>query len=360
MRTTRVSRLWNRAATFDHSLRATTNLLELLRRKEIRPVHYSRRVLFENMATGEPSLFRDFPVRLRNGDRPQLENIVQALQHGFKNSTRARVRGANRIRYLGVPQVVARWRRGKSIFGVTDLHYIGTAFDCELDTSALNDFNLLPRGTDSFQSQDSLVLSTIGAVTDSHSDDHGGSNHCFVGSKLWLLWDTAEGLRNGLEDVERCDVTDKAAFNPQSFASLPSSRWLLITSGCTMFIPGNLTHKVITLESYIGLGSFHVAFPSFPRSLLYWTILPPLWTKGSTVDCPHSVEFLTRRAIRKLRSLSSASAKERYQWGLPFMRDLPSAAAFDCQKGDFAHLSRESSAVRFVRAANAAMRRATP
>jgi hypothetical protein len=33
--------------------------------------------------------------------------------------------------------------------------------------------------------------------TDSHSDDPDGSNHCFVGRKLWLVWDTFLGIGRG-------------------------------------------------------------------------------------------------------------------------------------------------------------------
>jgi hypothetical protein len=220
-----------------------------------------------------------------------------------------------------------------------------------MNTAALNDFNLLPRGTDSFQSQDSLVISTAGAVTDSHSDDHSGSNHCFVGAKLWLMWDTSEGFQHGLEDVERCDVDDKAAFDLQAFLSMRSSRWLFITSGHTMFIPANLTHKVITLERYIGLGSFHAALPSFLRSLVHWSQLTPLWANKSGRDSPYSVEFITRRAIRKMCALRHETSVERIKWGLPFVMASIRDQADDDVPGSIMMMHEDPNIRSFIRAA---------
>ncbi len=210
--------------------------------------------------------------------------------------------------------------RGKSVFGVTDLHYIGTRFDARVDTRNLNDFNLLPRGTDGFQSQDSFVISSSGAVSNSHSDDHSGSNHCFTGAKLWLLWDTLEGLKHGLEDAEHCDVYGRAAFDLPTFAALRSSRWILIGPGQTMFIPGNLTHKVITLQPYLGLGSFHAGLPGFVDLLMRWKQFPPIWASAFGGADPYSVGFITRRAIRRIRSLRQASGTERHRWGMPYLK----------------------------------------
>jgi hypothetical protein len=189
-----------------------------------------------------------------------------------------------------------------------------------MDTTGLNDFNLLPRGTDGHQSQDSLVISTVGAVTDSHSDDHSGSNHSFVGTKLWLLWDTLEGFEHGLEDVERCNVSDRAAFRLSAFLATKSSCWILIGPKQTMFVPAHLTHKVITLQPYLGLGSFHAGFPGFVDLLMRWTSLPPLWASRSKRDNPRSVEFITRRAIRKVEALRKARRSEQFRWGVPHLR----------------------------------------
>jgi hypothetical protein len=241
------------------------------------------------------------------------------LRFGFPRSARARVRNSDSFEFLGIPTVLDRWVSANPVL-VTDLHYIGTRFDARTDTSALNDFNLLPRGTDGYESQDSLVISSAGAVSDSHSDDHSGSNHSFVGTKLWLLWDTLEGLKHGLEDIERSLVKNRAAFNLRTFLALPSSCWILIAPGQTMFIPAHLSHKVITLEPYLGLGSFHAGLPGFVDLLKRWNQLFPLWASRSRREDRRTVEFITRRAVRRIHSLRKAHRRERLHWGVPYLQ----------------------------------------
>src|SRR5215470_11947266 len=272
--------VWDAAAQFDETVTMAPGLAGRLVPKRIVPMPYSRSQLFDRMLLREPSLFANFP--LPEGEtadpRPTGPLVAEEIRAGFPRAKRARVRGRADIEYLSIPGVMDRWARAKSVFGVTDLHYIGTRFDDRVDTRNLNDFNLLPRGTQGFQSQDSLVISSRGAVSDSHSDDHSGSNHSFTGTKLWLLWDTIEGFENGLEDAEHCEVYGRAAFDLRAFSAMRSSRWIFIGPGQTMFIPGNLTHKVITLEKYLGLGSFHAGLPGFVDLLTRWRDLPPLWT----------------------------------------------------------------------------------
>jgi len=313
--------VWGLAAQFDKSLNAPEALLRAFVEKRVVPTSFSHTRLFRRMARCEPSLFWDFPLKPRRCDsRFPLSTLLSELRFGLPSSARARVRKENYNEFLPVPSVLDRWLRARSVFGVTDLHYIGTGFDTRINTAALNDFNLLPRGTDGFQSQDSLVISSAGAVTDSHSDDHSGSNHSFTGAKLWLLWDTLDGLEHGLEDVERCQVHGRAAFELRTFLALPSSCWILIGPGQTMFIPAHLSHKVITLEPYLGLGSFHAGLPGFVDLLKRWTQLRPLWASRSRRSNRCSVEFLTRRAIRQIQWLRTATQRERLHWGVPHLQ----------------------------------------
>jgi hypothetical protein len=312
--------VWNAAAKFDRSLEIQPTLLSKLAERRVAPMRFSRSQLFRGMLACEPSLFSQFPICPSNSrEKPPKLSLLEKIRSGLPYSTRARVRSnKGSIAYLTIPHVLNRWSRAKTVFGVTDLHYIGTRFDACMDTSALNDFNLLPRGTAGFQSQDSLVISSEGAVTDSHSDDHSGSNHSFVGAKLWLMWDTLEGFKYGLEEWERCDVRGRAAFDVSTFLGMRTSLWILIGPGQTMFIPAHLTHKVITLERYLGLGSFHAGLPGFVDLLIRWTRLTPLWASRSDDRC--SVESITQRAIRKIQSLTKASKGERLQWGVPHLR----------------------------------------
>jgi hypothetical protein len=313
--------VWRAAAQVDNSLNAPQALLPKLAENRIEPISFSRAWLFNRMARCEPVLFGNFPIRPRRcQDQFPVSSLLAELRSGFPASARARVRKQNSTEFLAIPLVLDRWMRGKSVFGVTDLHYIGTRFDARMDTLALNDFNLLPRGTDGFQSQDSLVISSAGAFTDSHSDDHSGSNHSFVGTKLWLLWDTLEGFKHGLEDAEHCPVYDRAAFDLSSFLALPSSRWILIGPGQTMFIPAHLTHKVVTLEPYLGLGSFHAGLPGFVDLLKRWNQLYPLWASRSRRQNRCSVDYVTQRAIRRIQSLRKADQRERRHWGVPYLQ----------------------------------------
>ncbi len=88
--------------------------------------------------------------------------------------------------------------------------------------------------------------------------DHSGSNYSFVGTKLWLLWDTFEGFANGLEDVERCTVYDRAAFDMEAFLAMRSSRWIFIRPLCLSQIKsGHICDAVRR-----GLGGKEYALPS--------------------------------------------------------------------------------------------------
>src|SRR3984957_680889 len=317
-----ISEVWDAAANFDDSLRIRSKQINLIGSKRILPAPYSRTQMFESMLSSEPALFSGFRIRHRfnQAGLSDVPHLVETIRSGLPRSKRARVRTKSVMEYLPVGRVLDRWERAKAVLGVTDLHYIGTRLDALVDTDYLNDFNLLERGTDSFQSQDSLVISSEGAVTDSHSDDHSGSNHSFIGTKLWLLWDTLEGFDFGLEDVERCDVYERAAFELSAFLAMRSSRWILIGPGQTMFIPAHLTHKVITLKRYLGLGSFHAALPGFLNSLLRWTALPPLWTSKHSSNGSCSVEHITQRAIRRIKYLRSGTEIKQIQWGVPYLR----------------------------------------
>ena len=281
---------------------------------------FSRTALYKRLARGEPSLWTHVPLATSEIAKAP-DRILEEVRRGFSRRTRARVRFPSAVRYLTIERVVQLWEQQARLFNVPDLHYIGTRFDRRVDTKALNDFNLLPRGTDGFQSQDSLVLSAQGAFTDSHSDDHSGSNHCFVGSKLWLMWDTAEGLVRGLEDVERCTVSDRAAFDLQTFLSLPSARWIWIRPGETMFLPGHLTHKVITLERYVGLGSFFVALANYLDALQRWQTLLPVWALDERRKGPRSIATINNTVIRAvLRLLRRPHAVQRH-WGMHYLVD---------------------------------------
>lgn len=316
--------IWSQAAAIDKTLQVTSQDLDALRKKRVKPIPYSRSRMFARMRRGEVSLFSDLQVTVERRPADDLsETLVRGIRRGFPRSRTARIqkgRSSRRCR-MKVPEVIQRWERGRAILSVTDLHFRKTKFDKLVDTSSLSDFNILaddPEFGAHFREMIemmTLVVSSAGNLTDNHADDCDGTNHCFVGRKLWLAWDRMEGKSAGFQDVDRDAVFDQAAFDTQTFLSLPSSRWFTVEPGQTLFLPGNLAHKVITLEHYLGVGSFHVALPSYLRCLERWIV-------HDTHDIvPNNLLGKIHRAVlRKLAEVRFFPPSTREQWGVAEMK----------------------------------------
>jgi hypothetical protein len=209
-----------------------------------------------------------------------------------------------------------------------------------IDPDALSAFNILRRSSIGAQGQEmfSFVISSRGFVTDSHSDAPDSTNFCFTGKKLWLAWDTYEGLRHGLQDVERIKVETKAKFEIETWMSLRSARWFLVRSDDTLFLPANLTHKVITLEPYIGVGGFFMALPNCLRLLSHWITRGPLWSKA---DATGQNDFLITEiaeSIRELILMLSDSDEDREQWGYDYLEQSANFFMKTCPQGQFKRL----------------------
>jgi hypothetical protein len=323
MRPATIAQLWKQVCRIDPTLKVTPRQLSALRRRQLKPVAFVRDVLFAAMARGEPMLFDDLPVPVQGEkERGAYAALLDAMRTGFPRRSRIRVRcGPSATqKHISVNELLRRSSSGRAKVSVTDLHIRGTNIIRRLDCSRLSDFNLLAeaRGAVGDEEMLTVVLSSAGTFTDSHSDDPDGTNHCFAGRKLWLVWDTFAGLARELEDVERCDTSGpRAAFSMSGFLSVPGSRWFIIEAGQTLFLPGHLTHKVITLDDYLGVGSFFVMLPSYLRTLSRWTRHTPLWA----LDAPRDrrldlVDKITQRIIHKIRLLARASEQERSRWGL--------------------------------------------
>lgn len=316
--------LWDEAAAIDRTLQVAERDLPSLRRKRVQAISYSRSQMFERMGQGEVSLFSNLRVPVEKGRHNDLrERLIEGVRDGFPKSRTARVqkgRSGQRCR-MKVPEVIRRWEGGRAILSVTDLHFRKTKFASIVDTSSLSDFNILCNDQE-FGSEFrdmiemmTLVVSSAGNLTDIHADDCDGTNHCFVGRKLWLAWDRTEGKRAGFQDVDREQVLDQAAFDMQAFLFMPSARWFTVEPRQTLFLPGNLAHKVITLEHYIGIGSFHVALPSYLKSLERWIML-------DTHDIiPQDLLGKIHQAVlRKLGELQQSYQGKKEQWGVAEMR----------------------------------------
>ncbi len=341
-----VAEIWRQASGYDRSLRlpgaraggARETLLGVLRRKRLAPQTYSRPALFDAVAASRPVVMRGVSVPVAGSTRegaaaaggratlhahaPALvPALVAALIRGFGDQPCARAQvGPQRVRRtLTLPELMRRWASGRHLVSVTDLHVRGTPLARQIDTRELSRFNLLPLGNDAMRRQEmmTLVVASAGNVTDSHSDDPDGSNHCFVGRKLWLAWDTFEGQRAGLQDCEREPVRGQARFSMERFCALPSACWWTVESGQTLFLPGRFTHKVITLEPYIGIGSFYVTPASCLDSLSRWYTHGPLWSQDDPEgDNDGLVDSIANAMSSRLSRLPEAQADRRDAWGL--------------------------------------------
>jgi hypothetical protein len=309
-----LKQLWAKAADMDPTLRLRRGALARLACKRIRSTRYSRARLFDRMSKGKVSLFHDVPVRLKGDNgRKTREILIDAMRRGFDRSVRARVQGGRGTghTYVSIDTLLDRWESNRHVVSTTDLHFRDTAFEAYLNAEVLSDFNLLCTDRRNILPLEmmTLVVSSAGNVTDSHSDDSDGSNHSFIGTKLWLAWDRAEGRVAGLEDVTHDDVRDTAAFDMRSYLSLPSARWWLVSAGKTLFLPGDMAHKVVTLEPYIGFGSFHVALPAYFRTLTRWIL-------HDTTDVTQPfLRLINAATIKQLTRLKRAGRGLQRQWG---------------------------------------------
>jgi len=305
----------------DRTVQAEDRHIPLLLDKLVPVEKYSRARLFHHMSRQEPALFHSCRVPLRaEGETRAL--LLQYLRNSVLTDATASVRvGPSRARRrLRVREIADRWGRGRAVLGITDLHIRETEMGGLIDTRALRDFNVLLCGSSEMQVQEmlTLVISTKDYFTDSHSDDPDGNNHCFVGTKLWLMWETFEGLSRGLEDAERVKVCGQCRFDLDAFLDLKSSRWLTISEGQTLFLPGNLTHKVYTLEHYLGVGAFYVGLPNCIQTLARWIEHGPLWSLGDR-NGQHGnlLDEITDAVIAKVHETRHSTVRVRRKWGLP-------------------------------------------
>jgi len=276
--------------------------------------------LFARMVKGRASLFKDFPVRLKIAPAPDRRAALSELiRKGFPFSQKARVQtGPSRTQCnLKVTEVMRRWEEGRAILGVTDLHFRGTKFADAISFSGLSDFDILCSDPEFIELIEmmTLVISARGNVTDSHQDDCDGSNHSFVGQKLWLAWDRLEGKARGFEDVDRDQPAGPAVFDMPTFLSLPSAGWFVIGANETLFLPGSLAHKVITLEHYIGIGGFHVSLPGYLRSLKRWILHDTL-----DIQQKHLLDKINAAVIKQIKQLQKADRCLREHWGLNYLQ----------------------------------------
>ena len=317
--------IWRRAAAFDPTLGAAPRLSSSLAMKRVSAEPFTRQLLFQRMADGDISLFTGLsvlPAKHAHSDPCRL--LADTLRKSFPSAESVRVATGRRglRRTVPVATLVDRWEDRRALISITDLHIRGTRLDGVIDTDVLSNFNILCRGSEdvAWHEMMTMVVSSEGIVTDSHSDDPDGSNHCFIGLKLWLVWETFEGRTKGLQDVERDYVPKRARFDMSTFLQLRSARWFVVSPGMTLFLPGDLTHKVVTLEPYLGVGSFYVSIPNCVRTISRWRLHGPLWsTRERESNTPALVGEIARTATTVIRRVRRMGPEAQKQWGLAFL-----------------------------------------
>jgi hypothetical protein len=331
-------------AVFDAALQGTRKALKKLESKRLWPhklqlhscvgtptslveplcLQARRKALFEAAAEGRPILLTNVRVPVaREAEMGVQSALLKAIAHAFRANVTASAqvgrKGGRRV--LPIPELLRRWQSKRHTVSITDLHVRNTTLERDIDSAELSGFNLLPLGTEGMRRQEmmTLVMSSRANVTDSHSDDPDGSNHCFVGRKLWLAWETFEGRSAGLQDCSRDDINDRARFNLTTFASLKSAKWWTVGPGETLFLPGRFSHRVITLERYLGIGSFYCTPSSCLENLSRWYHYGPLWSLDDPEGENHGLtDEITIALLKKLRLLAGQTRQSQEKWGLDF------------------------------------------
>ena len=321
-----VHELFSDLVTIDNSLKFTPQMLAKLARRQVSSQPYDQQALFSAMASGSVALFDNYPSPLNNPDNTSPVKQVEAGLKRLGRNKRFSVRcgPSETFNYLTGSELVKRWNNPRAIVNVTDLHIRETAVERLVDPTNLSWFNILPGCSDDAAAQEmmSLVVSSRGCVSDSHSDAPDSSNYCFTGEKVWLYWDTYEGKKLGLEDSSIDTVYSKCSFDMKRFLQLRSARWLKVSEGQALFLPGDYTHKVITTKKYLGVGSFYVSLPNSLRTLARWNIHGPLWSQhlGINRDDPVLAD-ITSHVKQRVKNLGGRSEKFKRRLGYDHLPD---------------------------------------
>jgi hypothetical protein len=305
---------WRRATEVDSSLAIADGLSRDLARRELRPTRYSRQRLFRAMARQETVVFRDFPLRtplhrfFSNGADPG--DLLKSL-FGRSQEATAKIGPRQRRTTLRIHEIVDVWAHQREQIAANDVYFRTSKLNRAFDFAAITDFNVLHTGSAALKNLEiaTVLMGSPGCMTDSHSDDPDGCNHCVFGKKLWLAWDRLEGQARGLEDCEYDNVRTRARFDLRTFASLRSAHWFIVSRGHTLFMPGHLTHKVITLEKYLGVSAFYVTLPNALSSLTRWHLNGAIYFKKAMWN---DVAFAVRA---QLDTVAAGPREAKHRWG---------------------------------------------
>jgi hypothetical protein len=130
----------------------------------------SRTRLFDCFALRRPVIFRDFIVKLSQGQAPYNGDVVNFLRRALpkRQGVRTRIGPRQEFRSIPIGDVLGKWEPQHSLVTVTDLHFRGTRLEKRIDVNALSDFDLLLLGSEELALQEmmTLVVSSAGTFTD--------------------------------------------------------------------------------------------------------------------------------------------------------------------------------------------------
>src|SRR5579863_9779961 len=108
--------LWRKAAEVDCSLQFDGRVASLLRRKFLAPEPYTRKRLFDCLASRRPVVFRDFAVKLSKNGAPYTGEMIDLLQYAFPKRRRVRARVGKReeFRSIAIGDLLTKWQRQRS------------------------------------------------------------------------------------------------------------------------------------------------------------------------------------------------------------------------------------------------------
>lgn len=308
----------SKARSFDASIDLSRIDIDRMMARYVPPRAYSRERLFKAMADREPVVLAGHPspvrppldvLSLRDAARCIVDRIADSSDEATYTVT---MRAEGRRVQLRPCEIADLFHKRTDVFGISDLYIRNTFMEDLIDPAGLSTFNLLLKASHDARRQEmfSFVISAEGMITDSHSDDPDSSNFCLDGRKLWIFWETYSGLAAGLQDAERLLLTKIPRFDIKVWLSLPSARWCIVGPNDTLFLPANLTHKVITLEHYVGVGSFYVSLPNCLSLIADWIYRGPLWSKldkkSRNAMLIGDISLAVQKAILRLRDCSSA------------------------------------------------------
>lgn len=293
--------------------------IELASQKQIIVQKLSCFQIDNNQANQKVSLINFLPALVNKrvfGSTCDLANKIS----GLNSDSKFRVRTPGRIPiWLNLEDIMSLWMDPFTRIHSTDICASKSMSHQLFNYDVINGHNLFSLGSTRVKQLQMLgmTVSTKGSITCSHTDDADSIIYGLAGKKLWLVWDYKEGSVKGLEDGERLMANRKPNFSMAQFLALNSSRWAIVEKDQMLFLPGKMTHRVVTLEDSIGLNCFRLSLPNLLNTLIRWMNYQPLFIKRSGVNMGDQIlTEILKITLKQILKLKGASKLRQQEWGL--------------------------------------------